>query len=158
MIRERQRGCGKIGSLPREHFDTPLWHNENMCMCRIELGSIHIMSPITIVFANPFRTPHGAPFLCEHSPCVQCEINFLCCSHHKKWCVVTSSHRGEGKAVLVINQFSHNLSVSLSKQHECGEEPEAHARAHLLQHTNSPDFMNSIVLLTKTENRVLHKV
>ena len=35
------------------------------------------------------------------------------------------SHRGEGKAVLVICQFSHNLSVSLNKPHS--EEPEAHA-------------------------------
>ena len=43
------------------------------------------------------------------------------------------SHRGEGKAVLVIGQFSHNLSVSLNKRHS--KEPEAHASAgaHLLR-------------------------
>ena len=35
------------------------------------------------------------------------------------------SHRGEGKAVLVISQLSHSLSVSLNNKH--GEEPEAHA-------------------------------
>ena len=42
------------------------------------------------------------------------------------------SHRGEGKAVLAINQFSHNLSVSLIKP--LSEEPEAHASgAYLLR-------------------------
>ena len=42
------------------------------------------------------------------------------------------SHRGEGNAVLAMSQFPHSLSVS--QQHKCGEEPEAHASgACLLQ-------------------------
>ena len=49
------------------------------------------------------------------------------------------SHRGEGKAVLVISQFSHNLSVSLNKPHS--EEPEAHASGACLLHLPLQAFL-----------------